>query len=174
MRPKFLLPLLLLVSLMFSCQKTNPVIENTDNESADLKAAFQVSVADLADEEEGSKVVFTQVVQLEGANEVPAVITTAKGLAIIRVTANKKMYSKVIVKKLEDGDTWTASHIHMASKGVNGPVKIFLCHNAAEFHVNRVTQLTDAQFNLVMGTDPLYVNAHTVKKPGGKIRGQIR
>jgi hypothetical protein len=96
-----------------------------------------------------------------------------KGLAILRVTADKVLHSKVIIQKLAEGDVLRASHIHIGAMGVNGPVRIFLAHDAHEFGQNIETQLTDAQYALITG-GACYVNVHTNLKPGGMIRGQIR
>jgi hypothetical protein len=126
-----------------------------------------------ANEMLGDRIVFTQVVQLEGAQEVPAVDTEMKGLAILRVSADKVLHSKVIIQKLAEGDALRASHVHIGAMGVNGGVRIFLAHDEHEFGKNIETQLTDAQYDLIMN-GACYVNVHTNFKPGGMIRGQIR
>lgn|GEM_PF-2876360 len=121
----------------------------------------------------GSQVVFTQVVQLEGSQEVPAVQTETKGIAILRVTADKKLYSKVIIQKLAEGDALRFAHIHAGAADANGPVRINLAPTAADFGENKEFQLTDEQFTLIT-TGAAYVNAHSNFFPTGIVRGQIR
>lgn len=112
-------------------------------------------------------------VVLSGANEVPAVTTTATGIALIRMTSDKKLYSKVTVTNVEAGDALTAAHIHAAATGVNGSVILGLCGSAADFGVAKIFTVSDVLFASIKA-DPIYVNAHTVIHPGGIIRGQIR
>ncbi len=119
------------------------------------------------------RIVFTQVVQLEGNQEVPAVVTETKGIAILRVSASKKLYSKVIIQKLADGDALRFAHIHAGAIGFNGPVRIGIAGNAADFGINKEFQLTDAQF-LLITSGAAYVNAHSNFFPTGIVRGQIR
>ena len=124
------------------------------------------------------RIIFTQVVQLEGSQEVPtplapAVETETKGIAILKVSESKKLYSKVIIQKLADGDVLRFAHIHSGAAGTNGPVRLNLADNPADFGVNKEFQLTDAQFMLIT-TGACYVNAHSNFRPAGIVRGQIR
>ena len=112
-------------------------------------------------------------VVLNSANEVPAGTSVATGLAIIRLTSEKKLYIKVTVTGLESGDALTASHIHKAATGVNGPVILGFYASAADFGTVKITTVDDVLF-ASLKTDPIYVNAHSTVKPGGVIRGQIR
>ena len=63
--------------------------------------------------------------------------------------------------------------MHAGATGVNGPVRIFLCHTAADFGQNIVTELTDEQYNFLLN-EPAYINAHSNFNPAGIIRGQVR
>lgn len=117
--------------------------------------------------------VLNMEIQLSGENEVPAVGAGTKGIAHLRVTSDKKLYSKVIIQKVNEGDALLFSHVHAGATGVNGPVRIFLCHTADDFGKNIVTDLTDEQYNLLLN-DPTYVNAHSTDFPAGIARGQIR
>ena len=112
-------------------------------------------------------------VALLGANEVPPVTTTAVGLAIFRLTHDKKLYSKVSLTNLETTDAIVSAHIHPGATGVNGPVIVELCDKADDFGEAKTTVLTDALFTTVT-TGQIYVNAHSVNHPGGLIRGQVR
>lgn len=107
------------------------------------------------------------------ANELPAGTSTATGLAIIRVTADKQMYVKVTVSNLEATDALTAAHIHKAAAGVNGGVLIGFYSAATDFGTVKIVALDDATY-LSMKSDAIYVNAHSTAKPAGLIRGQIR
>ena len=112
-------------------------------------------------------------VLMNGANEVPAVTTTATGLALFRLTTDKKLFTKVTVSNVEAGDVLTAAHIHRAATGVNGPVIFGIYTSAAEFGNVKIFTLDDAMFT-TLKNDALYFNAHTTGKPGGIVRGQIR
>ena len=110
---------------------------------------------------------------LTGANEVPAVTTTATGKAYLRITTDKMLYSKVIITNLEATDALTAAHIHKAAAGINGPVIQGICSGAADFNISKSVLLTDALITSIK-TDQIYVNAHSTGHPGGIIRGQVR
>lgn len=112
-------------------------------------------------------------VQLRGTNEVPAVVTTATGVATFRITSDKKLYTKFVVTGLEPGDALTASHIHTGAATVNGPVIVPIYNSAAEFGTVKIITLTDVQYTTVT-TTPVYANAHSTLRPAGLVRGQIR
>jgi CHRD domain len=112
-------------------------------------------------------------VPLSGDNEVPAVTTTATGLALLRLATDKTLYSKITVSDLEADDELTQAHIHAAAAGVNGPVIQGLAASKADFGVSKDYTLTDAVYNSLKN-DPVYVNAHSVKHGSGLVRGQIR
>jgi hypothetical protein len=112
-------------------------------------------------------------VALSGTNEVPPVVTTASGIALLRLTTDKKLYSRITVNNLEAGDALLFAHIHKAPIGVNGSVIVDLAANAADFGVIKMTTLTDLLVTSVK-VDPVYVNAHSTMHPGGVVRGQIR
>ncbi len=112
-------------------------------------------------------------VTMIGANEVPPVATTATGLALVRMTTGKQLYSKVTVSNLEPNDTMKLAHYHVGAVGVNGPVYVGFYTSAADFGTVKVTTVADSVYTTLL-TKPIYVNAHSVKHPGGIIRGQIR
>lgn len=143
----------------------NPVYVNVH--SKDLPAGLVRGQLD-------KEIVFAKDVTLLGSNEVPPVTTTATGLAILRLTNDKVLYSKVTVNDLESNDTLTASHIHPGAVGTNGPPLIFLCSNVNDFGVLKISSpLPDAQYNQLLN-DPMYVNAHSRRHGSGLVRGQIR
>jgi hypothetical protein len=120
-----------------------------------------------------SKVVFAADVAMNGASEVPAVTTTATGLAIIRMTENKKLYVKVTVSNLEAGDALTFAHFHTGSSTVSGPVVLGFYSLASDFGTLK-TLTADNTFYASLLADPLYVNAHSTTRGSGLVRGQIR
>lgn len=114
-----------------------------------------------------------EFITLSGANEVPAITTTATGTALIRVTSAKKIYTKVSITNLETGDAMTAAHIHKAAAGVNGAVILGFYSSAADFGTVKINTLTDVLYTAIK-TDAIYVNTHSTNKPSGILRGQIR
>jgi CHRD domain len=120
-----------------------------------------------------SMIEMAEYVTLSGANEVPANTSAATGGALIRMTADKKVYIKLTTANLEAGDAWTAAHIHKAAAGANGSVILGFYANAADFGTVKISTATEALFTSLK-TDAIYFNAHSTTKPGGLIRGQIR
>jgi hypothetical protein len=116
---------------------------------------------------------FAVDVPMVGTNEVPAVTTTATGLALLRLAPDKKLYSKITVTTLESNDTLSVAHIHGAAAGTNGSVLQGLCSSLADFGVKKSVVLSDANAT-ALKTGTVYVNAHTKLHPGGIVRGQIR
>lgn len=121
-----------------------------------------------------SKVEFAADISLSGDAEVPAVDTDATGVAILRMTADKKLYSTLSVTGLEAADALTMSHIHTGAAGATGDVLVPLATALADFGITKITTLEDAVYNVMKSTDPLYVNVHSTIHPTGVIRGQIR
>jgi hypothetical protein len=117
---------------------------------------------------------FAKDIILNGANEVPAGTTAATGLAVLRLTTDKVLYSRVAVANLEANDTLTVSHIHRGGAGVNGPVRIFLASSEADFNVVKVSAPLEDSLVTIIKVDPSYVNVHSRRKGAGLIRGQIR
>lgn len=120
-------------------------------------------------------IVFSAIVPLSGSNVVPAVTTTANGVATLRFTADKKLYSRVVVNNLEPGDALIGANIHTGAPGATGPVLIPIANSAADFNVNKVITLNDAQYTAIMNSvNRYYVNVITNLAPTGKIRGQMK
>lgn len=118
---------------------------------------------------------FAADVPLSPANEVSTipVVTTATGLALLRLATDKNLYSKITISNLEPTDALKFAHIHKAAAGANGPVIIDLAANAADFGISKMILLTDALVTSVK-TEQVYVNAHSNTWPAGIVRGQIR
>lgn len=107
---------------------------------------------------------------LSGANEVPAVTTSAKGSGTI--TVGDDMSVKGSVKT--SGITATMAHIHEAPAGKNGPVIIPLEKKGDnEWAVPANAKLTDAQYKAYKAGN-LYVNVHSDAHKGGELRDQLK
>lgn len=119
-----------------------------------------------------SDIVFAADVDLTGANQVPPVVTTATGKALIRVTTEKKLYSNVSVATLEPADALTMAHIHLGASGTNGDIIVTLASALADFGVNKVITLTNPQITTLFNSNT-YVNVHTTLHPTGIVRGQL-
>jgi CHRD domain-containing protein len=108
-------------------------------------------------------------VSLTGAQEVPAVGTSAKGSGSFRVAEDGTITGSVKT----EGVQGTMAHIHRGAKGQNGPVIIPLTKNGDTYSVPEGKKLTDAQIaDLKAGN--LYVNVHSNAHKGGEIRAQLQ
>jgi len=111
-----------------------------------------------------------QKITLDGASEVPAVTTAATGNATVDIKADRSVTATVTVS----GMTATASHIHEAAAGANGPVIVpFVKTGDNTFAAAEGAKLTEAQYESYKA-GKLYVNVHSAKNPGGEIRGQLK
>ena len=120
-----------------------------------------------------SKVVYAADIVMNGANEVPAVTTTATGVAILRLTEDKKLYVKITISNLEAGDALSAAHIHAGTATVSGAVVLGLYSSATEFGTAKKFTVDNAFYTSLLN-DALYVNAHSTARASGIVRGQIR
>ena len=130
---------------------------------------------------------------LKGDHEVPANASKGNGVAQFQLSEDGTTMSyKLVVANTENV---TQAHIHLAPRGANGPVVVFLYgFNAAGTSENGV--LAEGEFtaaNLIpRPTTPIgpfggtmaelvaalrdgnaYVNVHTIQIPGGEIRNQV-
>ncbi len=114
--------------------------------------------------------IFYTSTTLSGANEVPAVVTTATGEALGTYNKTTKILNLNVTYS---GITPTAWHIHKAAAGVAGGVVFnFGTTFSTPFTYTSPTALTDAQeADLLGGLN--YLNIHSAKAPGGEIRGQL-
>ena len=113
---------------------------------------------------------------LTGSEEVPANESMAVGEAVLKLSKDGTELSyKVIVANIVDV---TASHIHIATVGSNGPVVVPLYTSGLiEGKTNGIlaegtAPVTQNLMDALM-TGNAYVNVHTKAHPGGEIRGQI-
>lgn len=115
---------------------------------------------------------------LSGAQEVPAVATTASGLGVFTLSQNQeRLKFRVVVNGLSG--TITGAHFHIGAPGANAPVALnllpFLTGNVLEGEIS--SQGTNPMLTptllaaLVQGG--VYINFHTSNNPGGEIRAQV-
>ncbi|MET3119554.1 hypothetical protein AAKU64_003794 [Undibacterium sp. GrIS 1.8] len=109
-------------------------------------------------------------VSLVGAEETPAVKTTAKGAGSITVN-NDKSVSGVVTTT---GLSGTMAHIHLGAAGKKGPPIITLVKSGeGSWSVPSGSVLTDDQYASYKAGN-LYVNVHTAENKDGEIRGQLK
>ena len=111
-----------------------------------------------------------QKIDLSGTAEVPPVTTSATGNATVDIKSDRSVTATVTVS----GMTATASHIHEAAAGSNGPVIVpFVKTGDNTFAAAEGAKLTEAQYESYKA-GKLYVNVHSAKNPAGEIRGQLK
>jgi hypothetical protein len=126
---------------------------------------------------------------LTGGEETPnLVLSGAVGTAEVAVdTVNLEIAVTLRVFNLPNGST--ASHIHVGSKGLSGPVVIdfpigagrtgdftlsFRVHDGPAFHPRpEIGIVTFADALQAIAGGNAYANVHTTAFPGGEIRGQL-
>ena len=127
---------------------------------------------------------------LEGAQEVPAVMTTAGAEAEFKLDHRGRLrFELEATARIENA---TQAHIHLGARGQNGPVVAFLLpFNAAGVDFDEGDEIAEGRLTdddvierpgfdgtvaaLVerMRQGRAYVNLHTTAFPGGEIRGQV-
>ncbi len=110
---------------------------------------------------------------LDGEQEVPAVVTTAmgSGYAIVN-TMDYSVEMTVVTDGVEDA---TAAHIHTGRVGENGDVLAALVQNETDANVwqSPAELAIDVEIFAVLASGGHYVNVHTPAVESGEIRGQI-
>ena len=110
-----------------------------------------------------------QRLTLTGAEEVPAVTTTATGNATVDIKPDRSVSATVTVS----GMTATASHIHEGAAGANGPVIVPFTKEGDKFSAPAGAKLTPDQLKAYKAGE-LYVNVHSAANPGGEVRAQLK
>ena len=109
-------------------------------------------------------------VTLSGANEVPAVQSSAAGSGTVLVHPDKSVKVDIKVTGMQP----TAAHIHMGAAGANGPVIVPLEKKGADEFVSKSdAKLTDEQY-AAYKAGKTYVNVHSDAHKGGEIRAQLK
>jgi hypothetical protein len=141
----------------------------------------------------------TWTAQLSGANELPARDTAARGTAVVQLSPDgTELTYRLIVANI---DNVVASHIHVGTADVNGPVVAFLFGNVgpaggtsngviatgtitADDLIGPLSGQSLQALVAAIEADGAYVNVHTNDGvdpintgagdfPGGEIRGQL-
>lgn len=109
--------------------------------------------------------------KLDGAQEVPAVTTTAYGLGTFNLSKDQSKLKFYVVAQGLSGAI-TAAHFHTGAMGVDGPVSTDLTTmingNIISGEVDPTAFLTDLK------AGNIYINMHTTANAGGEIRGQLK
>lgn len=148
MKKSLLLSLLAISAITFSCKKDEPVV------AADK--IYEVSTT------------------LSGANEVPAVVSSATGSVKGTYNQTTKILS---ITTTYSGITPTGGHIHTQTAPTNATKSGGVTFNFGTTLSSPIifpvaTPLTAAQeADLLLGI--MYVNLHTPANPGGEIRGNL-
>jgi len=108
-------------------------------------------------------------VTLSGANEVPAVATSAGGTATIIIAADGSVSGSMTVT----GMAPTMGHIHQGAPGVNGPVIVPFVQDGNTFTAPPGAKLTESQLAAYRAGN-LYVIAHSAAHPPGEMRAQLK
>jgi len=109
-------------------------------------------------------------VSLSGAQEVPAVSTTASGSGTITIGADQSVSGSVMTTGVEG----TMAHIHLAAAGQNGPVIVPMTKTADNvWSILAGAKLTDAQYQSFKDGN-LYINVHSATNKGGEVRSQLK
>jgi hypothetical protein len=122
---------------------------------------------------------------LTGANEVPAVATSAAGNATVEISGGSLNYTLNITTAPATAVTF--AHIHQGTSGVSGAIRVNLCGTGAPVPAcpagsGTVTGSAAAAAVQGISIDSLlilirsaqtYINVHTTANPGGEIRGQL-
>ncbi len=124
--------------------------------------------------------------KLEADNEVPPVVSTAKGVAKFKVK-DDGITSRINITGITDV---TMAHIHAGKKGENGDPIVDLLKSgeqsktASGVIIEGNITASDLQGSMkgkaladlqsAMGSEDTYVNIHTAQHPDGEIRGQIK
>lgn len=106
---------------------------------------------------------------LNGANEVPPVVTAASASGQLSITPDRNVSGSIKIS----GMVATMAHIHEAAAGKNGPPIITLIRAPNDsFAVPANTRLSEAQYSSYT-SGMLYVNVHSAQHPDGEIRAQL-
>ncbi len=112
----------------------------------------------------------TRLASLSGAQETPAVTTTAFGGGILAVDATTGEVSGFVVSSGLEG---TAAHVHQAARGTPGGISVPLVGGPRLWVVPDTATALDAAQRTAFTSDGLYYNVHTAANAGGEIRGQL-
>lgn len=111
---------------------------------------------------------------LSGGQEIPAVLTLARGSGYAMINRNDfAVELKLVTEGVANA---TMAHIHTGIRGANGPVLVGLEQSMDDPNVwmSPANLAIDADIFAVLVSGGHYVNVHTPANPSGEIRGQIQ
>jgi hypothetical protein len=111
--------------------------------------------------------------RLTGSQEVPAVVTKAKGLVTFVLEEDRSMTINGVLDSLSGAVT--ACHFHKAISGVSGGVVLNLLTYVKGNRIYGKIPASDLTKALIVQlmSDSIYINVHTAANAGGEIRGQV-
>lgn len=123
-----------------------------------------------------SNIVYSQRISLLGSNVVPVPVSTStKGLALLRITEDNKLYSKISISNNSTLDPVTVATINQGNAGTNGAAIFNLINTPAEFGVSKMVAGNSSLINAIQQNNGyISVASASYPFPGGKLRGQIR
>ncbi|BDG03644.1 CHRD domain-containing protein [Anaeromyxobacter oryzae] len=107
---------------------------------------------------------------LDGAQETPAVTTSAFGAGVLSVDDAGQVRGFLITSGLVSP---TAAHVHLAARGTPGGIIIPLSGGPELWVVPDDAAALTADQRAAFAAGDLYFNAHTAAHPNGEIRGQL-
>jgi hypothetical protein len=123
--------------------------------------------------------VITLQAALNGDQEVPPVASDVTGTASLTYTLASGELEYYIEFSSTIEISGPGAHIHVAPRGINGPVLVSLVDPETlpqtfdeSTPLNGTVVITDANRQALL-TEGLYINLHTQANPSGEIRGQI-
>lgn len=123
--------------------------------------------------------------ELDGAQEVPPVVTAATGRARFTLNASRTELRFALAQTGIETDQILQAHLHAAPRGFNGPIVLFLANGS--FGMLRMGTLAAddllpnadagienfADFVEALQAGDIYANVHTTAHTSGEIRGQV-
>ena len=164
-------------ALLTACSESAPTAPET----------FAVPLIELRTDRQSHHFVAVQ----SGAEEVPPVATQGRGTAVFSLSPDGTELSfRLITANVAN---ITQAHIHLAPRGVNGPIVVFLfglvpagVSSTGVLATGTIVQSdliprpaigfggTMAELVAELRSGGAYVNVHTLAFPGGEVRGQVR
>lgn len=111
-----------------------------------------------------------RLASLNGAQEVPAVATSAYGAGLISVDGSGEVAGFILTSGLESP---TVAHVHPGARGASNDPIVPLAGGPKLWVVPDDATPLDATQRTAFANGSLYVNAHTAANPSGAIRGQL-
>lgn len=107
---------------------------------------------------------------LDGAQETPAVTTTALGGGVLAVDDATGEVSGFVMSSGLEG---TQAHVHREARGTAGGILVPLAGGPNLWVVPDNATTLDGAARSAFSSDQLYYNVHTAANQGGEIRGQL-